>query len=135
MNLDTDLPCLLQNIIMNEGQPKSRWQAIFCFVIFTFIFTKNKCNFLLDSPFSFNECCYLKIILDTNPSIKKIVDVTRFPEDISMLVVTMLNRQEWKKMCLNFVTVYTFNIELFICKRNCSQKPLTKTWIFNVNVV
>ena len=81
-----------------------------------------------------NTATLKETILDTNPIVKKIVDVTRFPEDISMLVVTMLNHQEWKKMCLNFETVYTFNIELFICKKNCSQKPLTQTWIFNINV-
>ena len=81
-----------------------------------------------------NAATLKETILDTNPIVKKIVDVTRFPEDISMLVVIMLNHQEWKKMCLNFETVYTFNIELFICKKNCSQKPLTQTWIFNINV-
>lgn len=41
-----------------------------------------------------NAATLKETILDTNPIVKKIVDVTRFPEDISMLVVTMLNHQE-----------------------------------------
>ena len=58
MNLDMDLSCLLWDIIMKGIWVKMTSNILF--FVFTFYFTKSKCNFLLRFPFCYDNGYYLE---------------------------------------------------------------------------
>lgn len=67
-----------------------------------------------------------KIVSGTNSIFDKNVDMGKFPQDIFNVSGKNEGHSRIKKMDLNCGTIYTDNIELFICRRNCNQKPSTQ---------